>query len=262
MKVSALTPMLRPQASALGIADARPRLERLLRRAKELGAHLHVDMESLDSREAVTDLVFSLLAEPEFEDGPSGGVVLQGYLSDSKREVEVMLERCRSSRRAVPLVIRLVKGAYLDHEIALARQRGWEVPVFTEKAETDRNFEDLTAILLAARPLVRVAVGSHNLRSIAHAIAVSRRLGASDSDLELQVLRGLGDDLGVALSSLGFRRQELLPDRGPRSFGMAWICVRRLLENTEQRILSSGSAQRACRSRSCWPRAVTASRRC
>ena len=37
----------------------------------ELGAHLHIDMESFDSREAITDLVLELLAEDEFRDGPS-----------------------------------------------------------------------------------------------------------------------------------------------------------------------------------------------
>ena len=77
-----------------------------------------------------------------------------------------------ASRRAVPLQVRLVKGAYWDHELVEARQQGWPTPVFEVKAESDRNFEALTRSLLDARPLVRVAVGSHNLRSVAHAIAL------------------------------------------------------------------------------------------
>ena len=40
--------------------------------AASSGAHLHVDMESLDSREATLELVLELLAEPEFRDGPVG----------------------------------------------------------------------------------------------------------------------------------------------------------------------------------------------
>ena len=40
-------------------------------------------MESLDSRDAVLELVLELLAEPEFRDGPSAGMVLQAYLRDS-----------------------------------------------------------------------------------------------------------------------------------------------------------------------------------
>ncbi|MDX6718043.1 MAG: proline dehydrogenase, partial [Solirubrobacteraceae bacterium] len=50
VKVSALTPLLRAEAPERGQCDAAPRLRELLRRAAALGAHLHIDMESLDSR--------------------------------------------------------------------------------------------------------------------------------------------------------------------------------------------------------------------
>jgi proline dehydrogenase len=83
---------------------------------------------------------------------------------------------------------------------------------------------------VAARPTVRVAIGSHNLRSVAHAIAVSRRAGADDRDLEMQVLRGLGDELQDALAGRGFRVRTYCPV-GDLVAGMAYL-VRRLLENT------------------------------
>ena len=111
VKVSALTPLLRPDAPERGKQDAAPRLRELLRRAKRLDAHLHIDMESLDTREAVTDLVLELLSEPEFEDGPSAGVVLQAYLRDAPDLGERLFAWARTQRRAHPLVIRLVKGA-------------------------------------------------------------------------------------------------------------------------------------------------------
>ncbi len=66
VKISALTPLLLPDAPDLGRDDAAGRLRPLLRRARDHGAHLHIDMESFDSREAVTDLVLLLLSEDEF----------------------------------------------------------------------------------------------------------------------------------------------------------------------------------------------------
>ena len=87
----------------------------------------------------------------------------------------------QATPRGYPLLVRLVKGAYWDHEIVEARQHGWQSPVFEVKADSDRNFEALTRRLLEARPAVRVAIASHNLRSIAHAVAVNRALGAADS---------------------------------------------------------------------------------
>jgi len=230
VKVSALTPLLRPEAPERGQRDAAPRLRELLRHAARVGAHLHIDMESLDSREAVLELVLALLAEPEFADGPSAGVVLQAYLRDSPQTLDTILAWARATPRAQPLVVRLVKGAYWDHEVVAARQHGWSVPVFERKADCDRNFEALTTRLLEARPLVRVAIASHNLRSVAHAIARNRLAGGDDADLELQILRGLGDDLGHALASEGLRVRAYCPV-GDLVAGMAYL-VRRLLENT------------------------------
>jgi len=243
VKVSALTPLLRPDAPALGKQDAAARLRPLLRRARELGAHVHIDMESLDSREAVLELVLELLAEPEFHAGPSAGMVLQAYLRDSPEQLEQVLAWTRRVPRRPPLTIRLVKGAYWDHELVEARQEGWPVPVFEVKAECDRNFERLTRALLDARPAVRVAIASHNLRSVAHAIAYNRAVGGEDRDLELQVLRGLGDELQDALAARGFRVRTYCPV-GDLVAGMAYL-VRRLLENTSNESFLAAQSQGA-----------------
>jgi proline dehydrogenase len=230
VKVSALTPLLRPEAPEVGKQDAAGRLRVLMRLAHELGAHLHVDMESLDSREAVLELVLELLSEDEFADGPSAGVVVQAYLRDSPETLDSLLDWARAHPRTQPLTVRLVKGAYWDHEIVEARRHGWPAPVFEEKTDCDRNFEALTRRLLESRPLLRVAVASHNLRSVAHAIARNRALGADDRDLEIQVLRGLGDDLQHALVTSGLSVRVYCPV-GDLVAGMAYL-VRRLLENT------------------------------
>jgi len=230
VKVSALTPVLRPGAPRRGQLDAAARLRPLLALARRVGAHVHIDMESLDLRDAVLGLALDLLSEPELADGPSAGVVLQAYLRDSPQQLEQILDWAGRVRRSPPLTVRLVKGAYWDHELIQARQHGWEVPVFLDRRDCDRNFEALTRRLLAARPLVRVAVASHNLRSVAHAIAANRLSGAGDSALELQVLRGLGDDLGRALARRGHRVRAYCPV-GDLVSGMAYL-VRRLLENT------------------------------
>ena len=230
VKVSALTPLLRPDAPELGKRDAAGRLRDLLRHATEAGAHLHIDVESLDSRDLVHELVLELLAEEEFARAPSAGLVVQAYLRDSPDHLERILETVRATARAVPLTIRLVKGAYWDHEIVEARQHGWSTPVFEVKADSDRNFEGLTRVLLDARPAVRVAIASHNLRSVSHAIAYDRATGGDGSELEIQVLLGLGDDLADALAQRGMRVRAYCPV-GELVAGMAYL-VRRLLENT------------------------------
>jgi proline dehydrogenase len=230
VKVSALSPLLRPEAPEIGRDDAARRMRPLLVRARDLGAHLHIDMESVDTLEATMGLVFDLLDEPELRDGPSSGVVLQAYLRESPAQLDQVIEWARATQRSTPLVVRLVKGAYWDHEVVDARQHGWTPPVFEEKSESDRNFEALTRRLLEGWPHVRPAIASHNLRSVAHAIALNRELGREDGDLELQVLRGLGDDLAAALCEHDMRVRIYCPV-GDMVAGMAYL-VRRLLENT------------------------------
>jgi proline dehydrogenase len=230
VKVTALTPDIRLDAPRRGIDDAIARLRRVLRLARELDAHLHVDMETLDSRETVLGLVLELLGEAEFSAGPSAGLVLQAYLRDSPEELDQILAWVDRHPRRAPLTIRLVKGAYWDHEVVEARQHGWEPPVFERRADCDRNFEQLTRRLLDAHPRVRLALGSHNLRSIAHGLACLQSRDLQPRDLELQVLRGLGDDLADALRRMGVRVRVYSPV-GDLLEGMAYL-VRRMLENT------------------------------
>lgn len=220
VKVTALTARVKPDAPELGIADAKDRLRTLLRTAKQVNAHLHVDMESMDSRDLITQLVIDLLNEREFEHGPSAGIVLQAYLKDADEQLDQLLDGI-----AQPFTIRLVKGAYWEHETVESRQNGWSPPVYETKVESDRSFERLTRRLIDARPHVRVAIASHNVRSIAHALAY-----CPDRNLEFQVLRGLGDDLQVALTGMGLRVRTYCPV-GDLVAGMSYL-VRRLLENT------------------------------
>ena len=230
VKITALTPLVRGDAPQRGRDDAAEHLRRLLRTARELGAHVHIDMEWFDAHELVLGLALETFAEAEFAEGPSTGIVIQGYLRDSEDELERVLDWARDHPRATPLTIRLVKGAYWDHETIEAQQHGWVPAVWTQKAESDRCFERLTRRLIDAFPLVRPAIASHNVRSVAHAVAYARDVGLAAGDLEVQVLRGLGDDLQRALAAEGLRCRVYCPV-GDLVAGMAYL-VRRLLENS------------------------------
>ena len=231
MKVSALTPLLRPEAPERGQRDAAPRLRALLRRAHELGAHLHIDMESLDSREAVLELVLDLLAEPEFADGPSAGrraaglpARLAGDAGHDPRMGPPDAARAaarRAARQGRLLGPRGRRGAPARLERAGLRAQG--------RLRRELRGAHARGCSRRARSCAS-AIASHNLRSVAHAIARNRMLGGGPGDVEFQVLRGLGDDLGHALAASGLRVRAYCPV-GDLVAGMAYL-VRRLLENT------------------------------
>src|SRR6266511_1924047 len=174
IKLTALTPLLRPLAPERGAADAARRLRPLLRLARDLGAHVHLDMEDYDSRDTLLLAFEEVLADREFRDGPSVGVVVQAYLRDADETLERILKSPALTGRGAPPTIRLVKGAYWDHEQVVASQRGWESPVWSQKRESDACFERLSHRLIDARVTVRPAIATHNLRSLAQAIAYLR----------------------------------------------------------------------------------------
>jgi RHH-type transcriptional regulator, proline utilization regulon repressor / proline dehydrogenase / delta 1-pyrroline-5-carboxylate dehydrogenase len=126
--------------------------------------------------------------------------------------------------------VRLVKGAYWDYETAHAELENWPVPVFQTKPDTDASFERLTSLLLEHGDSIDLAVGSHNIRSIAHALAAREARGLPQSAVEFQALYGMAQPLVRALTERGERVRIYMPF-GELIPGMAYL-VRRLLENT------------------------------
>ena len=128
------------------------------------------------------------------------------------------------------MTVRLVKGAYWDYETVLSQQRNWPAPVFARKAESDASFEDLSRLLLENHDAVDAALGTHNVRSIAHALAQAERLGVDRRNLEFQMLYGMAEPIKTALLQMNCRVREYCPV-GELLPGIAYF-VRRLLENT------------------------------
>src|SRR5438132_2178706 len=227
VKPTALSPLFAPASAPEGLAEARERLLPILRRAREAGATVHLDMEHDDVKDLTLELLRTLGAE--FPDGPPLGCVIQAYRKDAFADLrEVVAWSERALRR--PLAVRLVKGAYWDFETVVATAEGWPVPVFEAKAETDANYERCVRHLVEHAGRVRPAFGSHNLRSIAYPIAYGRSRGLAAAALEHQLLYGMAEPVHAALRRLGFRVRVYAPV-GDLVAGMAYL-VRRLLENT------------------------------
>ena len=204
------------------------RIRVLLRRAKELGAAVHFDMEQYTYKDLTIAILQDLLMEDEFRDRTDIGVTLQAYLRDTEADLQSWIDWAK--RRGKPVTVRLVKGAYWDQETIKATQHEWDVPVFSRKSSTDYNFEKLTRMLLENHEYLYAAIGSHNVRSQALAIAIAKELNIPSRRIELQVLYGMADKLAKTLVNQGFRVRVYCP-YGELIPGMSYL-IRRLLENT------------------------------
>ena len=205
------------------------RLRPILRLARRTGAFVNFDMEQYSFKDTTLHVFRTILGEPEFRDWPHVGVAIQAYLRDTEADLHHLLAWARDERTC-PVWVRLVKGAYWDYETVIAAQNGWPVPVFTRKADSDANFEKLSRFLLANSAWLVPAFGSHNIRSIAHALATAEQLGVPRNRFEFQMLYGMADPIKEALQGLGCRVRIYTP-YGQLLPGMAYL-VRRLLENS------------------------------
>ena len=216
---------LNPTGSKEKVCD---RLRILLRRAAELGAAIHFDMEQYRYKDLTLQILQELLMEEEFRSRTDLGITLQAYLRDSYADLEGIIEWAKE--RGNPLTVRLVKGAYWDQETITALQNHWSQPVYNEKAATDLNYERMTQLLLENHEYIYAAIGSHNVRSQALACAIAETLDIPPRRIEMQVLYGMGDKLAQALVKRGHRVRVYAP-YGKLLPGMAYL-IRRLLENT------------------------------
>src|SRR5712691_9865525 len=204
------------------------RLRPLLRAAVQRGAAITFDMEHYEWKDLTIGIVRQLLMEDEFRAYPFASLALQAYLRDTAGDVRDLLAWAEA--RGTPMGVRLVKGAYWDYETIMHRQRGWPVPVFARKDDTDASYEELIPLLLEHHAVIRPAFGTHNLRHVAMVMAEAEGRGLATNVVELQMLYGMAEPLQAAVVDAGYRLRVYAPV-GDLLPGMAYL-VRRLLENT------------------------------
>ena len=239
LKISSLS-------SRIQITDFNGSIERLfesLRPILELAAEKNVlinfDMEQF----AYKDLTFALFRHCcERIDFPAS-IAVQAYLRSGPDDAAQLIRWAQSTGRQV--TVRLIKGAYWDYEVIHAEEMGWPIPVWTRKSDSDACFERMTAQFLESTPRsnevggIKLALGSHNVRSIARAKALLADLELPPNAIEFQFLEGMAEDLRTTLIEIGDRVRSYLP-LGEMIPGMAYL-VRRLLENTSNESWLRGS---------------------
>jgi len=228
VKPSALYSQAKPASIEDAIEGILARMRPIYRKVKAMGGFLCIDMEALKYKEMTIELFKRLRSEPEFRDYPHLSIVLQAYLKDTGKDLAELIDWARKEN--LPIGLRLVKGAYWDYETVIAKQNGWEVPVWTKKPETDKAYEEHAETILKNNDIIYYQCASHNIRTISAVMEMAKSLGVPEDRYEFQALYGMAEPVRKGLLNVAGRVRlycpygELLP-------GMAYL-VRRLLENT------------------------------
>ena len=230
IKISSLSARVDPIDTEGSIRTLMAEILPILEAAKRHGVLVNFDMEQYALKDLTIELFKRCCEAVDFE----AGLAMQAYLRSAPEDARSVVEWAKRTGRVV--TVRLVKGAYWDYETIHAEQQGWPVPVWSRKCDTDACYERVAQYLIEHTPRkrgeggVKLALGSHNARSIAAALATLEKCGLPKSAIELQMLHGMGDQLKAAAMAMGLRVREYVPV-GEMIPGMAYL-VRRLLENT------------------------------
>ena len=228
VKMTALYSQINDMAWDQTKATLKDRLRPVFHAGMQKNVFINLDMEHYGVKHLTVEVFKELINEPEFKNYPFFGCVVQAYLRDSYDDVQMLTDFAKA--RGTPFWIRLVKGAYWDSETIEAQQKTWAIPVYTKKAESDANYELCAKYLIDNHKHIRVAIASHNVRTISAVLVHAEKIGLPQAALEIQMLYGMAEPIKKALVEMGYRVREYSPV-GELIPGMAYL-VRRLLENT------------------------------
>jgi proline dehydrogenase len=181
-------------------------MHRILERAKELGNHITIDMESSDYTDA-TLRVFRLLRR-EFD---NVGTVIQAYLYRSEADMKALAQE--------GAFVRLCKGAYKEPPDR----------AFPDKSDVDANYIRLVELFLSPEALTAgtyLGIATHDEKIINAAKAFIRANEVPCDHFEFQMLYGIRPRLQEQLRDDGFKVRIYV------GYGTEWypFFMRRLAE--------------------------------
>ncbi len=165
------------------------------------------------------------------------GIVLQAYIPDSYEYLKILLafSKERVEKGMKPIKIRFVKGANMESEETIASQRGWELPTFHRKIDTDSNYNKMLDLVLENEnyKYINIGIASHNIFEIAYAYTRIMEAGAGES-FTFEMLEGMSLQCSYELSKMhNLILYAPVCDEAHFNNAIAYL-VRRLDENTSE----------------------------
>lgn len=190
VKLSALHPHYGFSHHEQVMDELLPTLIELCVLARQGGIALTIDAEEAARLELSLDLIKAACESAELKGWDGLGLAVQAYQKCAPAVIE--WAENLSIKSKIPLMIRLVKGAYWDTEIKIAQVGGYEsYPVFTRKAATDLSYLACAQKLLKAKGDLYPQFATHNAYTVSAILKMTKDL----EHIEFQRLQGMGEGL-------------------------------------------------------------------
>uniref|UniRef100_A0A8C5XT52 Proline dehydrogenase n=1 Tax=Microcebus murinus TaxID=30608 RepID=A0A8C5XT52_MICMU len=192
------------------------RLHRVAQHARAQDVRLLVDAEYTSLNPALSLLVAALAARwnGPGEGGPWVWNTYQAYLKDTHERLGRDAEAAH--RAGLAFGVKLVRGAYLDKERAVAQLQGTEDPTQPDYEATNRSYSRCLELMLnqvsCHGPMCHLMVASHNEESVRQATKRMWELGIPlDGPVCFGQLLGMCDHVSLALGQAGYAVYKSIP---------------------------------------------------
>ena len=225
VKLSALHPHYGFAHQKQVMDELLPTLIELCALARKAGIALTIDAEETARLDLSLDLIEAACGSTELKGWDGFGFAVQAYQKCAPAVIE--WAESLSVKSKMPLMVRLVKGAYWDTEIKIAQVGGYvNYPVFTRKAATDLSYLVCAQKLLKAEGHLYPQFATHNAYTVAAILDMAKGV----ENLEFQRLQGMGQELYKAVRQSHPVSCRVYAPVGKDPDLLPYL-VRRLLEN-------------------------------
>jgi len=205
------------------------RVDKICGKAHEYRVHVLVDAEETWIQDPIDDLASEMMKKYNQERAIVFNT-FQMYRKDMPAKIrEAHQEAVKDNYY---LGVKLVRGAYMEKEVAYAEESGAENPIHPTKEDTDKAFNKTLTFCLDSKQRISLMCGSHNDYSNKFLTVLMEKHGLKPNDQRVWFaqLLGMSDHISFNLSRSGYNVAKYVP-YGPVDAVMPYL-IRRAQENT------------------------------
>nr|WP_314897934.1 proline dehydrogenase family protein [uncultured Flavobacterium sp.] len=190
---------------------------------------LLIDAEESWMQDAADDLVTDMMRKYNKEK-PIVFNTLQMYRWDRLDYLKKLHEQAK--KKGFFIGMKLVRGAYMEKEIARAEEKGYSSPICASKEATDENYDAAVRYMIDHLDTMSIFAGTHNELSTYTLMELMQEKGIKTNDDRIWFgqLYGMSDNISYNLAAHGYNVAKYLPF-GPVKDVMPYL-IRRAEENT------------------------------
>ena len=205
------------------------RVEALCARAHQHGVRLFVDAEESWFQHTIDLLAYDMMAKYNQEKAIVWNTY-QLYRHDRLKALKTAHQT--ATETGYYFGVKLVRGAYMEKEARVAKQRGQQNPINPTKQATDDLYEEALRYCVQHIDRISTCAGTHNETSslLLTQLMQEAHIAPSDPRVWFAQLYGMSDNLTYNLANAGYNTAKYLP-YGPVAAVMPYL-LRRADENT------------------------------